>query len=70
VHQQSITGSFLGSPAMMREMLTFAEANGIRPIVEVMPMSQVNEAIGRLKEGKAHYRIVLENDDATAGLPY
>ena len=62
VHQQSITGSFLGSPAMMREMLAFAEEKGIRPKVEVMPMSQVNEAIRRLKEGKVHYRIVLVND--------
>ena len=62
VHQQSITGSFLGSPATMREMLAFAEEKGIRPMVEVMPMSQVNEAIRRLKEGKAHYRIVLVND--------
>jgi uncharacterized zinc-type alcohol dehydrogenase-like protein len=62
VHQQSIVGSFLGSPATMREMLAFAEERGIRPMVEVMPMSQVNEAIKRLKEGKAHYRIVLVND--------
>ena len=63
VHEQSITGSFLGSPDTMREMLTFAEANGIKPIVEVMPMGQVNEAIRRLKEKRAHYRIVLATDD-------
>jgi uncharacterized zinc-type alcohol dehydrogenase-like protein len=63
VHQQSIVGSFLGSPATMREMLAFAEEKGIRPMVEVMPMGQVNEAIRRLKEGKAHYRIVLVNDE-------
>ena len=61
VHQQSIVGSFLGSPATMREMLAFAEERGIRPMVEVMPMGQVNEAIRRLKDGKAHYRIVLVN---------
>jgi uncharacterized zinc-type alcohol dehydrogenase-like protein len=63
VHQQSITGSFLGSPAKMREMLAFAEERGIRPMIQVMPMGQVNEAIRMLKEGKAHYRIVLVNDD-------
>lgn len=64
VHQNSMTGSLLGSRATMREMLAFAEAKGIRPMVEVMPMGQVNEAIRRLKENRARYRIVLANDDA------
>ena len=70
VHQQSITGSFLGSRATMREMLLFVEKKGIMPKVELMPMSQVNEAIRRLKENRAHYRIVLVNDDAPSGVPY
>jgi len=29
--------------------------------VEYLPMSKINEAIARLREGKAHYRIVLKN---------
>jgi D-arabinose 1-dehydrogenase-like Zn-dependent alcohol dehydrogenase len=33
-------------------------------MVEIMPMSQVNEAIQRLKENKARYRIVLVNEIA------
>jgi len=36
----------------MREMLSFAGAHGIQAAVEVMPMSQVNEAlrrVGRIK---------------------
>ncbi|NIN68806.1 MAG: alcohol dehydrogenase catalytic domain-containing protein [Anaerolineae bacterium] len=61
-HQLSITGSFLGNRAGMREMLSFAQAHGVTPAVEVMPMSQVNEAIQRVKENKARYRIVLVND--------
>jgi uncharacterized zinc-type alcohol dehydrogenase-like protein len=64
VHQQSITGSFLGSRTTMREMLLFAQAKGIKPKIELMPMSQINEAINRLKENKARYRIVLINDEA------
>jgi len=60
--QLSITGSFLGNRAGMREMLSFAHVHGITPAVELMPMSQVNEAIQRLKENKARYRIVLLND--------
>ena len=64
VHQNSMTGSLLGSRATMREMLAFAQAKGIRPMTEQMPMGQVNEAVRRLKENKARYRIVLVNDDA------
>jgi len=61
VHQQSITGSFIGNRAMMREMLSFAQEHGIKPRVELMPMTKVNEAIQRVKEKKARYRIVLVN---------
>lgn len=61
VHQQSITGSFIGNRAMMREMLSFAQEHGIKPKVELMPMAKVNEAIQRVKENKARYRIVLVN---------
>ncbi len=60
-HQQSITGSFIGSRAMMREMLSFAQEHGIRPKIELMPMAKVNDAIQRVKENKARYRIVLVN---------
>jgi uncharacterized zinc-type alcohol dehydrogenase-like protein len=63
-HQLSITGSFLGNRATMREMLSFAQVHGITPAVELMPMSQVNEAVRRVRENKARYRIVLVNDTA------
>lgn len=61
-HELSITGSFLGNRATMREMLSFAEAQGVAPRVEQMAMTEVNDAIRRLKENRAHYRIVLNND--------
>jgi D-arabinose 1-dehydrogenase-like Zn-dependent alcohol dehydrogenase len=60
-HDLSITGSFLGNRATMREMLAFAHVNAITPMVELMPMSQVNEAIQRVRENKVRYRIVLVN---------
>jgi len=65
-HELSITGSFLGNRARMREMLAFAAAHRIAPKVEAMPMSRVNEAIQRIKDNKARYRIVLVNDAAGA----
>jgi uncharacterized zinc-type alcohol dehydrogenase-like protein len=61
-HQLSITGSFMANRSTMREMLTFAHEHSIAPQVELMPMSRVNEAIQRLRENKARYRIVLVND--------
>ncbi len=61
-HELSMTGSFLGSRARMREMLAFAQEHNIVPQVELMPMSQVNEAIRRVRENQARYRIVLVND--------
>jgi uncharacterized zinc-type alcohol dehydrogenase-like protein len=61
-HQLSITGSFLGSRADMREMLAFAQEHGITPRTELMPMSQANEAMLRVRRNQARYRIVLVND--------
>jgi len=62
VHQVSITGSFLGSRAEMRGMLAFAQTHGIAPRVELMPVSEVNEAMARVRENRARYRVVLVND--------
>jgi uncharacterized zinc-type alcohol dehydrogenase-like protein len=62
-HQLSITGSFLGNRATMREMLSFAQEHSIMPKVELMPMTKVNEAIQKVKDNKARYRIVLFNDN-------
>ena len=61
-HQLSITGSFLGNRATMKEMLSFAVTHSIKPKLEVMPMQKVNEAMKKVKKGKARYRIVLVND--------
>lgn len=62
VNQMSITGSFIGSRAGMKEMLLFAQEHGIAPKIELMSMSQANAAIQKVRENKARYRIVLVND--------
>jgi len=61
-HELSVTGSFLGTRAGMREMLIFANDKGIEPQLELMPMSRANQAIQRLKRNEARYRIVLVNE--------
>jgi len=61
-HELSIEGSFLGTQQDMRDMLVFTQEHRIEPMLEMLPMSQVNHAIEKLKQNKAHYRIVLVND--------
>lgn len=58
----AVSGSPLGSPATTAEMLAFCARHNLAPVVERFPMSKANEALARLKSGKARYRIVLEND--------
>jgi uncharacterized zinc-type alcohol dehydrogenase-like protein len=58
--QKKVTGSVIGSPATMRRMLALAARAGIAPIVEHLPLARANEAIGRVREGAARMRIVLD----------
>jgi alcohol/geraniol dehydrogenase (NADP+) len=60
--QKSVSGSPSGSPTAIDYMLAFSARHAIAPITETFPMSKVNEAIERLRSGKARYRIVLTND--------
>ena len=59
--QRSVSGSPVGSPATIEQMLEFAHLHDIRPQVELYPMSEINEAFDHLKSGNARYRIVLSN---------
>jgi len=60
--QKKITGSVIGSPATMRRMLDFSATHGITPVIERLPMSRANEAVARVREGKARLRIILDAD--------
>lgn len=59
--QRSISGSPLGSPATVAQMLDFATRHQIEPIIEIFSFDQVNEALEHLRSGKARYRIVLKH---------
>lgn len=60
-HELTISGSFLGQPPEMREMLLFSQENAICPMIEMYPMAEINQAIQRVRENKARYRVVLCN---------
>lgn len=59
--QKSISGSPLGSPATTAKMLDFAARHKIEPIIETFKFDEVNDAIERLRSGKARYRLVLKH---------
>lgn len=57
--EKSISSSPTGSPAAIATMLDFAARHHIQPTVETYKFSEINEALERLRQGKARYRIVL-----------
>ncbi|WP_255857539.1 NAD(P)-dependent alcohol dehydrogenase [Bacterioplanoides sp. SCSIO 12839] len=57
--QRSISSSPVGSPAVIAQMLDFAERHDIAPKVEVFDMADVNKAIEHLENGSPRYRVVL-----------
>ncbi|MCB2263133.1 MAG: NAD(P)-dependent alcohol dehydrogenase [Candidatus Thiosymbion ectosymbiont of Robbea hypermnestra] len=57
--QKTVAGSLVGGRGFMREMLDFSAVHKITPMVETMPLSQVNEAMDKVAANKARYRIVL-----------
>ena len=60
--QKSVSGSPTGSPSTINRMINFCARHQIAPIIEKFPMSRINDALERLRSGKARYRVVLEND--------
>lgn len=60
--QKSVAGSPLGSPATTTRMLDFCARHKIAAVTEDFPLSRINDALARLRSGKARYRIVLTND--------
>jgi len=61
--QRTIYGNYTGSRKDMMNMLAFSAKHNIQSIVDVMPLSQINEAIDVVKTGKVPMRLVLHNAD-------
>ena len=62
IQQKSVSSTATGSPRVVQKMLEFCARHNISTVTETFPMSQINEAFEHLRNGKARYRIVLEND--------
>ncbi len=61
VGSRTVTGSAIGNPGVIREMLALAAKHGITARSEVAPMRQANEALDRTRRNQARYRMVLAN---------
>lgn len=55
------TGSAIGSPGEIREMLELAADQDVKPWVQMRPMEDANQAMMDMDAGKARYRYVLQN---------
>jgi uncharacterized zinc-type alcohol dehydrogenase-like protein len=58
---RTISGSPIGSPFRLREMLDVAARHGVKATTESFPMARANEAIEKVKKSKVRYRAVLAN---------
>jgi uncharacterized zinc-type alcohol dehydrogenase-like protein len=58
--EKSIAGGRAGSPWDLGLMLDFAARHQVKAQIEKYPFTAVNDAMDRLKSGKARYRVVLE----------
>ncbi|MCW3466656.1 NAD(P)-dependent alcohol dehydrogenase [Chitinophaga nivalis] len=58
--RRSIIGSLIGSIRETQEMMDFCAAHQIVADVEVIPISQINEAFERIIKGDVHYRFVID----------
>ena len=59
--QRSVSGSPIGSPRDLYEMLDVAARHGVKAITERFPMAKANDAIAKVKKSKVRYRAVLAN---------
>ena len=57
-----LSGSLVGSPSEIREMLDLVAEKGIKPWVQERPMKDANQAVVDMEDGKARYRNVLVNE--------
>ena len=56
---RSIAGTMTGSSIDAEDTLSFSSLQGIRPMIETVPLANAAEAYGRMMRNEARFRIVL-----------
>ncbi|TMW61695.1 hypothetical protein Poli38472_010759 [Pythium oligandrum] len=57
----SVVGSLIGGIKDTVDMLALAAEKNVRPVIQKLPMSEANQGIKMVDEGRVRYRVVLEN---------
>jgi uncharacterized zinc-type alcohol dehydrogenase-like protein len=57
--EKTIAGGLVASRNETVQMLDFAARTGVRPMVELFDMSDINQAVARVRSGEVRYRAVL-----------
>ncbi len=57
--QMRVQGSFFGSRTDLRELLTLAERDHIRPVIETFPLANVEQAHAKVRSNQIRFRAVL-----------
>eukprot|EP00798_Chlamydomonas_sp_ICE-L_P020882 gene20882-27725_t len=55
-NQKRVVGSIVGGRSDMKQMLEFCAAKDIKPMCEVMKLSQINEAMDKLAKNNVRYK--------------
>lgn len=63
--RRSVAGSLIGSLAETQEVLDFCAEHGIAPDIQVIPITEINDAYDRVENGDVRFRYVI--DAATIG---
>ncbi|MEU6321725.1 alcohol dehydrogenase [Streptomyces sp. NPDC047009] len=56
---KSLSGHPSGTAREVEETMAFSARTGVRPMVETMPLEEVNDAFARMLSGAARFRMVL-----------
>jgi alcohol dehydrogenase, propanol-preferring len=57
---RSLTGSLTGSSIENEDNLAFTLTQGIRPMIEVLPLTEAPKAYEQMMSGRARFRVVLD----------
>ncbi|MFA7300809.1 MAG: zinc-binding dehydrogenase [Candidatus Shapirobacteria bacterium] len=58
--QRGVLGSYIGSPAEMRELLDFAKQNNISALTKIYPVSEINQAVADINENKTNFSTIID----------
>jgi D-arabinose 1-dehydrogenase-like Zn-dependent alcohol dehydrogenase len=56
---RSVVGSLTGRAIETQDTLDFSVLTDVRPMIEMLPLANAEEAYKRMMDGKARFRVVL-----------